>query len=258
MPPFRRRGPNKLWSSLHVRLHLHTQRDDDRRRHRGVLCTVISLVTWSLWSRDLSGHVISLVTWSLWSRDLSGHGGHATDRRSAAGWAIQNAWEPHFIIFHCILNLHLPPEFCVFLNINKNVLEPTLTIQIIHPSIICNRLSYSGSQVGRSRSQLTLGDGRLHLGQITRLSQSWHTETDNHSLTFTPTGHLESTVNLTCLSLDCGSGRRRKPTLPRGEHANYTQKDPNLNSNLRPSCCEATVLTTAPPCWPYPNNAPFK
>ena len=33
-----------------------------------------------------------------------------------------------------------------------------------------------------------------------------------------------------------------------GEHANSTQKGPSWESNLEPYCCEATVLTTTPPC----------
>ena len=73
----------KLWSSL--RLHWHTQRDEERRCHRGVC--------------------------------------------AACSCRLSNAWEPYFIIFHYILNCQLPPEFCVFLNINKNiVLAPTLCL----------------------------------------------------------------------------------------------------------------------------------
>src|SRR4029434_896037 len=46
---------------------------------------------------------------------------------------------------------------------------------------------------------------------------------------------------------------RRKPTQARGEHANSTQKGPGTtwndqDSDPGPSCCEATVLTTEPPC----------
>jgi len=48
-----------------------------------------------------------------------------------------------------------------------------------------------------------------------------------------------------------GSRRtRREPTQTRGEHANSTQKGPRWGSNLDPSRCEATVLTTTPPCSP--------
>ena len=52
------------------------------------------------------------------------------------------------------------------------------------------------------------------------------------------------------MSFDVGGNRstRRKPTQTRGEHANSTQK--GRDSNPGPSCCEATPLTTAPPCCP--------
>ena len=39
---------------------------------------------------------------------------------------------------------------------------------------------------------------------------------------------------------------RSKPTETQGEHANSTQKHPDLDPNPGPSCCEVTVLTTAP------------
>jgi len=45
---------------------------------------------------------------------------------------------------------------------------------------------------------------------------------------------------------------RREPTLPRGEHANTTQKDrPDREPYPWPSCCEATVLATTPSCSPH-------
>ena len=46
---------------------------------------------------------------------------------------------------------------------------------------------------------------------------------------------------------------RREPTHTRGEHANSTQKGHKRGSNLEPSHCEATVLTTTPPCSSYAN-----
>ena len=54
--------------------------------------------------------------------------------------------------------------------------------------------------------------------------------------------------SIECMSFDVGGNRstRRKPTQTRGEHANSTQK--GQDSNPGPSCCEATALTTAPPC----------
>uniref|UniRef100_A0A8C5ED04 C1q domain-containing protein n=1 Tax=Gouania willdenowi TaxID=441366 RepID=A0A8C5ED04_GOUWI len=59
-------------------------------------------------------------------------------------------------------------------------------------------------------------------------------------------GNLETPINLTVMFLDCG----RKPEYPeethaaRGEHANFTPQ----GLNPGPSCCEADVLTTIPPC----------
>ena len=40
----------------------------------------------------------------------------------------------------------------------------------------------------------------------------------------------------------------REPTHTQGEQANSTQKVPRWELNLEPSHCEATVLTTTPPC----------
>ena len=41
---------------------------------------------------------------------------------------------------------------------------------------------------------------------------------------------------------------RREPTHARGEHADSTQKRPQVG--VEPSCYEATVLTTTPSCSP--------
>ncbi|XP_060781597.1 prolyl endopeptidase-like isoform X2 [Neoarius graeffei] len=105
----------------------------------------------------------------------------------------------------------------------------------------------------RSLSQLTTGERRgtpwTSHRVITGLT---HRHRQPFTLTFTPTVNLESPVNLTCMSLDCGGNRstRRKPTRTRGEHANSAQKGPRRpqGSNPEPSCHEATVLTTTPPC----------
>lgn len=42
---------------------------------------------------------------------------------------------------------------------------------------------------------------------------------------FTPTDKLESPINRTCMSLDCGG----KPEQTWGKHADATQKDPRLH-----------------------------
>ena len=79
-----------------------------------------------------------------------------------------------------------------------------------------------------------------------RLSITGLTHTDRQPFTFTPTGNLDI-QQLTCMSLDCGG----KPEHPEKTHANTgktcilrtAQKGPKPCLNLRPSCCEATVLT---------------
>ena len=55
--------------------------------------------------------------------------------------------------------------------------------------------------------------------------------------------------SIECMSFDVGGNRstRRKPTQTRGEHSTQKGRD----SNPGPSCCEATALTTAPPCCPF-------
>jgi len=79
--------------------------------------------------------------------------------------------------------------------------------------------------------------GRVH----SSISQG-HTETNNHSHTFIPREDLETPINLTCILLDGGNTWE--------EHANYTQTGPSWELNLEPSSCEATILTTTPPCSP--------
>src|SRR4029434_6727097 len=69
--------------------------------------------------------------------------------------------------------------------------------------------------------------------------------------------HIHTMQCNACL-YDGGGNRstRSKPTQARGEHANSTQNDQpgttwnNQDSNPGSSCCEATVLTTEPPCCP--------
>ncbi|XP_053468215.1 uncharacterized protein LOC128600070 isoform X2 [Ictalurus furcatus] len=75
-----------------------------------------------------------------------------------------------------------------------------------------------------------------------------HTHSHTHSYT---TDTLDMPVSLPCMSLDWG----RKPEYPeettaaRGEHAN-SHTEPRWESNPRPWRCEASVLTTKPPCAP--------
>jgi len=116
----------------------------------------------------------------------------------------------------------------------KDILYSSLFIHPLWIPLILIRVA------GRwSRSHLTLGKGRVHPGQAASPSQGSHRDRQPFTLTFTPTGNLEINEPAACLWTVGGS--QREPTLPRGEHANSTQKD-------RPSCCEATVLATTPPC----------
>ncbi|KAF7660287.1 hypothetical protein LDENG_00283720 [Lucifuga dentata] len=67
--------------------------------------------------------------------------------------------------------------------------------------------------------------------------------------------NLEFPIHLTCMSFGGG----RKPEHLEGTHADkgrtcklHTERPcPGRESNPGPSCCEATVLTTAPPCRPF-------
>src|SRR4029434_11289420 len=98
------------------------------------------------------------------------------------------------------------------------------------------------------------GGGKLHQEpQLPwgRLTEAW--------LPFSAYGpsdhHQHSFIRCNACLYDGGGNRstRSKPTQARGEHANSTQKGPGTTwndqySNPGPSCCEATVLTTEPPC----------
>ncbi len=74
---------------------------------------------------------------------------------------------------------------------------------------ICNRLSFLGSGGGWSQSQLTLGEGRVHPGQVTILSQGWHIETNKYShshshqfrVTCEPNLHVFGHVHLSTSSM---------------------------------------------------------
>ncbi len=76
------------------------------------------------------------------------------------------------------------------------------------------RLSFRGSRGCWSQSQLSLGE-RRGTPWTGRQSVTGLTYRDGQPLTFTPTGNLESPINLICMSLDCG----RKPEHPEKTHA---------------------------------------
>lgn len=63
--------------------------------------------------------------------------------------------------------------------------------------------------------------------------------------------NLKPPINLTCMSMDCG----KKDEHPEGTHANkenveIPHRNRNHKLNSSPSCCETTLLSTAPLCRP--------
>ena len=79
---------------------------------------------------------------------------------------------------------------------------------------------------------------------------TWHIDTNNYP-------HSNSQFRVTnwpnpqyaCfLTVGGSQSTQRKPRQTQGEHANSTEKHPDPGLNPGPSCCEATVLATAPLC----------
>jgi len=75
-----------------------------------------------------------------------------------------------------------------------------------------NCLFYLGLRSHWSRCKPTFGEGRVHPGQVASLSQG--TYRNIPPFTYTPTGNLKSSINRSCMSLDCG----RKLKNPEGTH----------------------------------------
>ncbi len=119
---------------------------------------------------------------------------------------------------------------------------------LIHTFIFLTAYPFAGS-----RAWYTLGKSPVHSRADIERQKSIHAHTY---------GQFRVTNLPACLWTVAGSrSTRREPTQTRGEHANSSQKgyrtqnptdvgqaDPD--SNPRPSCCEATVLTNEPPCCP--------
>lgn len=84
--------------------------------------------------------------------------------------------------------------------------------------------------------------GRVHPGQVGSLSQGW-TESDNHSL---QQSHILSQISLICMifGLREEAGAHRTGTTWK----RHTVQPAGLTHQH--SCCEVTVLATAPPCHP--------
>lgn len=68
------------------------------------------------------------------------------------------------------------------------------------------------------------------------------------TLTYTPMADLAFLIRLMCTPLD--SVRKAKNTLWYRATMLHTERPQAWGSNLLPSCCEATVMTSAPPCRP--------
>ena len=81
-------------------------------------------------------------------------------------------------------------------------------LQPLIPLGVAGGLEPIPADIGRRRG--TPWTGRQSIAGLT------HRDRQPFTLTFTPTGNLESTINLTCMSLDCG----RKPEYPEKTHAN--------------------------------------
>ncbi|MEQ2246406.1 hypothetical protein ILYODFUR_038202 [Ilyodon furcidens] len=76
------------------------------------------------------------------------------------------------------------------------------------------RLFHSGSRGAGAYLQQSMGERRVHPGQVAGPSQG-NTQTTTHTLTNSPKGNLEVPINLTGMSLDCG----RKLEYPVRTHA---------------------------------------
>jgi len=125
----------------------------------------------------------------------------------------------------------------------------------INPSIFYTRLIWrSGHRGAGAYPSGHQARGGVHPAPVASPSQG-HTETNetnnhtrSHSLLRTIYSHQ---LTYACFWMVGGSqSTRREPTHTQGEHANSTQKSPRWGLNLEHSHCEATVLTTTPPCSP--------
>ena len=124
----------------------------------------------------------------------------------------------------------------------------------IHPSIFYTRpIRWSGRGGGWSPSQRTSGERQGTPWTGRQSITGPHRDKQPHTLTLTSKDNLELSINLTCMFFGRWEEARvpgENPRIHGAEHANSTQKGPSWELNLEPSCCEATVLTTTPPCSP--------
>ena len=128
-----------------------------------------------------------------------------------------------------------------------------LTVQATFRS--CELSKNLGSSLGRlvggcwSLSQLSLWEtqGTPWTG---RQTISGLTHKQPFTLTFTPTGNLESIINLTCMSLDCG----RKPEYSQRTHAN-TRRTCKLHTERPAPIREPDLLAVRRQCSPLHHRA---
>ncbi len=132
------------------------------------------------------------------------------------------------------------------------------TYPSIHPLSITLSLNRVVGGAGADPS-CHWASGGVHPGQIASLSQGWHIETGNHSHPpFTPSGNLESPVNLACMSLDCG----RKPEYPEKIHS-YSYTHTYLQLLMIQFLCSLFIFVQEKKHWdfsfqPFCWTAPLK
>jgi len=124
----------------------------------------------------------------------------------------------------------------------------------IHPSIhfLYPLIQLSGRGGAGAYPSRHWARGRVHPGQVSSPSQG-HTETNDHTHTHT---HLEVQFRDTDQPNMHAFGQEEAGVPednPRIRRENMQTPHRNLCGeveNLEPSCCEATVITTTPPCSP--------
>ncbi len=123
----------------------------------------------------------------------------------------------HWLHLYCIANFH----------------------SFIYLFIICNSLCRV--TMGLEATPVDTGPGLFHPVH----HRATYRDKQPFILTFTPTGNLESPINQTCMSLDCG----RKAKKRREENMESPHRKVLRQAGIEPrTFCEAVVLTTEPPC----------
>jgi len=154
-------------------------------------------------------------------------------------------------------------RYHLFVSVPIQILQPSVSADTdpalisytpFHPSIVY-RFIHLRVTGGWSQSQLTLGERRGSVcGPYRRAT---YRDKQPFTLTFTPTVNSIGVSNEPNPILHV-SGLWEEAREPRenprihGENMQTPNRKPlvglNRDSNLEPSCCEAKVLTTTPPC----------